>query len=323
MFKKIINFIETHNLIKPHDKIIVGLSGGPDSVFLLLFLRNISYKFNLEIIGAHLDHEWRDNSYLDLELCKKLCESNNINLISKKASEIKLEKKLKSGSKEDLGRLLRRQFFQNLLKSYNANSIALAHHYDDQIETFFIRLIRGSTISGLASIKAKNGPYIRPLLSIDKSEILDYLEKNNIQYIKDYTNEEDLYLRNRIRKIIPEFQKADKRFKTNFAKTLDNINKTNNFLEKLTQEKFTEIYKIMNNIIYIDKNKFLKVEDFLKSRILILWFIKEQVEFVPSEKLFEEILRFIMQVNPKSNKHTIYSSWSICKKQKFIFIEKN
>lgn len=314
------SFVESHNLIKPHDTIILGLSGGPDSVFLLYFLKNLQQEFNLTIIAAHLDHEWRTKSHLDNIFCKNLADSLDITYISTKASDIKLIKKT-SGSKEELGRLLRRQFFQDLANKYNAQSIALAHHADDQQETFFIRLLRGASISGLAGIRPKHGLYIHPLLNIKKQEIINYLNNNNIKYLEDYTNNLDIYLRNKIRNYtIPALRYCDSRFDINFAKTLDNIQQTEDFLVRITNSTFKEITQEQDNIIILDINKFLSCDKFLYTRLILLWLCKAQVYFVPSTALFKEILKFLKQKD--SGKHLMYNKWHIIKRKNLAFIEK-
>src|SRR3990172_2797015 len=127
---------------------------------------------------------------------------------------------------------MRRFFFESLVKEYNATSIALGHHADDQMETFFMRLIRGAQISGLIGMKPKNKLYIRPLLSISKAEIVNYLDENNISYMIDSTNQSDAFLRNRIRNAaIPTLKQADPRFENQFQRTLGNLQETESFLE--------------------------------------------------------------------------------------------
>lgn len=187
LFEKVKTLSRANNLFKQNDKIIVGLSGGPDSVFLLHFLLHIKNEYNLELIAAHLDHQWRDNSNIDAKFCADLCANLNVTFISEKAENLTPSKKF-NGSKEEFARNLRRSFFENLLKKFEANSIALAHQKDDQIETFFLRLYRGTSLAGLTGIKIKNENYIRPLLNTNKSEILDMLHANNIKYVIDPTN---------------------------------------------------------------------------------------------------------------------------------------
>ncbi len=163
-----------------------------------------------------------------------------------------------NGSQEEYGRRLRRHFFEQILREYNADSVALAHHAQDQEETFFIRLIRGSSLTGLTSIKPKNGPYIRPLLETPKAEILAWLHTNNIPYALDKTNESPDYLRNRIRlNVLPALRICDERFEANFLTTLNRLKTTEDFLERLTQkafEKITTKHIAKNNIAHSESS---------------------------------------------------------------------
>ncbi len=169
--KDLLSTIQAYNekkgLIHDGARIIIGLSGGPDSVFLLHALAQLRTTRKLFLVAAHLDHEWRTESAQDMQFCKTLAESYAIPFVAKKISQLSLSYK-SNGSKEEYGRKARRFFFESLAQEYNADAIALAHHADDQQETFFIRLMRGATVSGLYGMKPKDGLYIRPLLSIKK-----------------------------------------------------------------------------------------------------------------------------------------------------------
>jgi tRNA(Ile)-lysidine synthase len=296
----------------------LGLSGGPDSIFLLHVLNEFKKNHNFELIAAHLDHEWRSNSHLDVVLCQKTCEVLNVTFITRKASELGATFKFK-GSKEEQARNLRRYFFTNLRTELNADRVALAHHLIDQEETFLIRLIRGTTLSGLTSMKAIEDLYIRPLLEIKKTEILDYLKEHNIAYIIDYTNESQDFLRNRIRKnIITELQKVDSRFDDNFLRTLIKLQETEEFLEKLVEQKFIEI---SDPDLTINLTKLFSLDSFLINKIIFHWLYKSKVKFELTEKFIQEIVRFLKQ--PRSATHTLHQDWSIEKKKNLAKIIKS
>ena len=139
--------------------VVVGLSGGPDSICLLHYLYKLKKQQNLHIIAAHLDHEWQESSKIAVQTCSDICNALDITLVSKKLSELKFESKW-NGSQEELGRKMRRFFFESVAQEYQASSIALAHHQQDQHETFFIRLLRGSSLTGLTGMKEKDGLYV-------------------------------------------------------------------------------------------------------------------------------------------------------------------
>lgn len=306
-------YITDHNLIAPGNTIVVGLSGGPDSVFLLHILSQIRHAYDLKLIAAHLDHEWRDNSEQDMLFCKEVAQHLDISFESAKLSELPLPKQPK-GSKEEVGRNARRLFLESVAKEHTADAIALGQHLCDQEETFFIRLIRGSTLTGLTCMKPKDGLYIRPLLEVKKKEILDYLDAHGIAYVKDPSNELDLFLRNRIRKhVIPAIRNADSRFDQNFLRTLHSIQAAEKYLTGITTNTFTSIADQVDGTWHLDTKKLFALDPFLQYRILLHWLITADVPFVPSESFLDEIMRFLHQ--PASKTHAIHDRWSIVKKR--------
>lgn len=322
MLKKIEQNLQKIINLENKPKIILGLSGGPDSIFLFLFLNKLAQENKIELICAHLNHEWRPEANLDVEFCKNLCKQNNIKFIAGKASELEIAIKF-NGSLEEIGRKLRRYFFNKVLQQENANYIALAHHLQDQQETFFWRIIRGTTLKGLSGMKMLQKPYLRPLLNIEKKEILEYLDRNNVKYLIDYTNDSDKYLRNRIRKyVLPALEKVDARFSKKFLTTLNFLQEEEEFLNKITEDNFNNIFKINNNIInnkYTGNlSEFKKLDIILQKRILIYWLDKEKVKFAPSNNFLLEILRFLN--NPNGGKHKINQDFSIIKKQNLFKI---
>ena len=240
MFDKIEKSIK--DILKEKPKIVLGLSGGPDSVFLFHFLQKLAQENKIELIAAHLDHGWRKESAQDVKFCQDLCKAHNVQLFATHANDLSLDLKF-DGSQEELGRKLRRHFFEKISKEQNANFIALAHHLQDQQETFFWRIIRGTSLTGLSCMKTVNDLYLRPLLNINKSEILDFLKTNKIKYLEDITNLSENYLRNRIRKyVLPAMQKSDDRFDQKFASTLKHLQEENDFLKRLTAIFFDQIF---------------------------------------------------------------------------------
>ncbi len=313
LFKKLEN--ELQYIFNKKPKIILGLSGGPDSVFLFYFLNKLHKENKIELIAVNLDHEWRKESALDTEFCKNLCEQNNIKFIGKKASELQLNLKF-NGSMEDIGRKLRQHLFKQVLVEENAHYVALAHHMQDQQETFFWRIIRGTTLNGLTCMKYDEPPFIRPLLNIEKKDILDYLNSNNIKYLIDQSNNSDKYLRNRIRKyVIPQLELVDPRFTQKFASTLKHLQDEEDFLNKLTQKTFDFIFKYseVHKKFVGNLKEFIELDLVLQKRVLIYLFNKEKVKFNPSDSLLNEILRFLK--NKNGGKHKINENFCIFKKQ--------
>ena len=313
-------FINEHNLINEGSTIIIGLSGGPDSVALLSVLKKLQPQYNLQLIAAHLDHQWRTDSAQDVTFCKNLADKLDVTFITAKAEDINLpplKRKKASGSQEELGRLLRRSFFEGLAEH---NAIALGHHYNDQQETFFLRMIRGASIAGLAAMKPRQGIYIRPLLDCTKQELLDYLTAENLNYLEDETNKDPKYLRNAIRhQVIPVLKDCDARFDASFHRTLKNIQSTDAYIERITQDTFSTITTQSQDTLHLNKEQFLATDPFLHHRLLVTWLCKEQVPFTPTTAFFNEIMRFM---NNQGKEHKVHTSWKLVKQAGMISIEK-
>lgn len=305
LFEHISRYCHEHNLFTPGSTIIVGLSGGPDSVFLLHYLAGLRQEKNLTLIAAHLDHGWRAESGHDAQFCQDLATRYQVPFILRHLKDMSVSFKVN----EELGRNARRTFFKSVAKEYNAQAIALAHHADDQMETFFLRLIRGASLTGLAGMKPKDGLYIRPLLNVNKQEILDYLQKHKIPYLIDPSNQLDEFLRNRIRNsVIPTLKACDNRFEKNFASTHAKLVETEEFLQQLATEK---LQQIMSKNRELDIPQLLALHPVLRNRILINWLIIHKAPFTPSQGLLEEIIRFLE--NTKSKAHTLYQKWQLFK----------
>jgi len=318
----IFEFIEQQKLIKKESTVVVGLSGGPDSVFLLHLLANMrdAGKFKT-LIAAHLDHEWRTDSHKDVAFCAQMAKKHNVLLAVRKISELAISSKF-NGSQEEAGRNARRFFFENVKKEYDADLIALGHHAQDQQETFFIRLLRGATLTGLAGMQPKRGCYIRPLLQTNKTDILDFLHKNKIPYLTDPSNQSDKFLRNRIRNnLFPQLHKTDSRFATKLSQTMDDLGQTEQLLQQLTLQAFETVSTKTATGFSLDTEKLFSLHPILYKRVLMHWLCVQQVPFPASKGFFEEMVRFLQ--GPVGGNHQLHKTWKIVKKQKSASICSN
>lgn len=315
----------TNRLISPQDirpyisansTLIVGLSGGPDSVCLLHLLAQLKDNLNLKIIAAHLDHGWRQESTSDAIWCQDWCNAMNIPIVVQTASSLAYEPKY-NGSKEDLGRKLRRHFFESVAQKYQAQAIMLAHHLDDQIETFFIRLLRGSSTAGLTSMKQQDGLYLRPLLLFSKQEILHYLATHELSFLVDASNQSNAFLRNRIRNdLLPTLSTIDSRWPHTIPNCINQLQQTNDFVESQAQSVRTAIASPINhNMINIDA--FLKQHIVIQHKIVLTLMIEQQIPFTPSTGLFSEIIRFLKST--KHSQHVFLQTYLIIKKQGYFY----
>lgn len=217
-----LNTIKDNNLIEKGDKIVVGVSGGPDSITLLYCLNKYKEKLGYEIVVAHINHLIRKDSTEDEQFVENVCEKMGIKCYVKRAEVEKIAKEQKKGS-EEVGRKIRYDFFDIIAKKENANKIAIAHNMNDNAETMLLNIIRGSGMQGLEGIQAEEyGKYIRPLINCSREDIEEYCEKYNLQPRIDSTNKENIYRRNIIRnKLLPEIKELN----PNIVQSLSNLSK--------------------------------------------------------------------------------------------------
>ena len=205
------NFLDTikeNNLINKGDVIVVGVSGGPDSITLLTCLNKFKDYFEIKIICAHINHLIRKDSTEDEQYVENMCKNMGIKCYVKRADVEKIAKEQKKGS-EEVGRKIRYDFFDEVARKENANKIAIAHNMKDNAETMLLNIIRGSGLTGLEGIQAEEyGKYIRPLINCTREEIEEYCEKNNLQPRIDSTNKENIYRRNIIRNKLLQIGRA-------------------------------------------------------------------------------------------------------------------
>ncbi len=318
--EKIENYITRHFLIEQHSTIIIGLSGGPDSVFLLHALKSLQEKYNLTLIAAHLNHEWRPEANAEEELCRTLAQKLDIPFVSTKLSSLSTQKKYR-GSKEEYARNMRRHFLEQVLREHNGDNIALGHHAQDQQETFFIRLIRGTSLAGLTSMYPRQDLYIRPLLEINKLEILQWLTEHNIAYAIDQSNESDNYLRNRIRKqVIPALAQCDERWNNNFLATINRLKEDDALLNDIATSTLNTLIIKKDNDEAFDVKKFAAAHSSLHHRVIMLWLIRNNVQFPVTQAFLDEIIRFLF--HERGGKHVVHREWMLVKKQNKVWIEK-
>jgi tRNA(Ile)-lysidine synthase len=204
LVKKVQNTIFQYNLFKRGAKIVLAVSGGPDSVCMLDILAKLAPKYGLKLIIAHINYGLRGrDSGADEKLVRNLAKKYNLEILVLNAKN-----KIKKNRTENHLRDVRYDFFEKIKKKNNFDLIVVAHNADDQAETYLMRLIRGSGLQGLSAMQFKNGKIIRPLLETSRKEILEYLKRNKLDWRLDKTNLESKFLRNKIRnKLIPYLEK--------------------------------------------------------------------------------------------------------------------
>jgi tRNA(Ile)-lysidine synthase len=210
MFKEeVLNTIKKYNLIEPNDKLVLGVSGGPDSIAMLNVLNEIrKNEISFDIIVAHINHGIRENAKIDEQFVKDFCKKIGVRCYVLNANVVELAKKEKRGL-EETGRSVRYNFFNAILKQTNSNKIAIAHNANDNVETIIMNIVRGSGLSGLKGIEPQNGIYIRPLIEIQRNVIEEYCEEEKLNPRHDESNDDNSYTRNKIRNIAIPYIKQE------------------------------------------------------------------------------------------------------------------
>lgn len=274
MEQKVLNTIKKYNLIENGDRVVVGVSGGPDSISLLHILNKFCKNkiLNFEIIVCHVNHQIREEANDDEEYVREYCEKNNIKFYAKRIDVIKYANNNKMGL-EEAGRKIRYDFFDEILEKEYANKIAIAHNKNDKAETIIMNIIRGSGISGLKGIEPiRDNKYIRPIIECERTEIEKYAKENNLNPRIDKTNFENDCTRNKIRNIVLPYIK--KEFNSNIVETMNRLSnlatETDEYIQKKVIENYKEI-KIEENSknIVLDLKKFNKIDMLIRKRILI------------------------------------------------------
>lgn len=272
MLNTVQTYMQEHNMVSSGDRIVIGVSGGADSVCLFYVFLKLKAMFDLTLFVVHVNHGIRGNEADEDEAyVKMICEENKVAFTALKA-DIPSIASAEGLSEEEAGRNIRYQAFYECFNKNGCNKIAIAHNRNDNAETILFNLFRGSGIKGLIGIRANRDEIIRPLLCVGRDEIEDFLEKNHISFRTDRTNLTDDYSRNKIRHRIISFAQEEINSKAiehiiHAANQLDEINR---YLEKNVSIAYDKvvIYREQKELFEIDSEK-LKLEDLVIQKGII------------------------------------------------------
>lgn len=275
---KVIDFLVNEVKLKDGDTIVLGNSGGPDSMCLLTILLRLREKYHLSIVSAHVNHNVRSESAAEKEFLMNYCKDNNVGF------ETMTIERYGDDNFHNQARKIRYNFFNDVVKKYDANYLMTAHHGDDLVETILMRMVRGSTLKGYSGFEKilDNGTFktVRPLVFITKDEALKFDEENNIPYVIDKSNFKGKYTRNRYRmNILPFLKEEDPKVHEKFLKFSETLNEYDNFINNEIKRTIGRVYK--NN--KIDVAKYRELDPLIQKKII----------YVILEEIYKEDLMVI------------------------------
>lgn len=283
---KIIISIEHYNLLNKNknNKVILALSGGPDSMFLLNVLFKLKENFSIEIIPVHINHMIREGSYEESVWLKKYVKDRfGLDLLLFSSNVLTLAEKWKKGI-EETGRIVRQKILKHVFGKYKADFIATGHNLDDQVETVLFRMIRGTGIKGILSMNPKDGIIIRPLLFIKKSEILDELKRDNLQSINDISNADMKYTRNLIRhSLLPMMEKININAKKHIFDLVVDLSEIHKYIEETVNGLIKKYLLFDWENFHVYDSKFLN-----ENKYIVLELIKKMFGRISGTDLFIE-----------------------------------
>ncbi len=288
--QKVLKFIDEKNLIEKNDKVLIGLSGGPDSVFLLHLLKKYSKKLKIFLGALHINHLLRGKEAdMDEKFCKELCKELSVQFYSVRKN-IKAVASKEKISTEEAGRKVRYKEFEKFLVKGGYTKITTAHNSDENSETVLLNLIKGSGLQGLSGIPPLRDNIVRPLLVLTKQEIINYLEYNKLKYRTDLTNFTDDAERNFLRnKVIPLIkERLNPSFSSTILKSSEVFRNINNIIKKKTDEAADKLVSKKENYISISLPELNKIETEYRSEVLRYIFKKEfdiQISFDDCNKI--------------------------------------
>ena len=273
--EKVLKTIQRYNMLEDGDEVVIGVSGGPDSMTLLNILNNLKEKLNINLYVAHINHMIRKEADEETEYVKDFCAKINVEFFAKKIRVEEEAKKQKIGT-EEAGRNIRYKFLEEVAKKVGANKIATAHNSNDNAETVLMNIIRGTSVSGLKGIdKVRDGKFIRPIIECSRDEIEEYCKEQNLNPKYDKTNDENIYTRNKIRNMLIPFLK--KEFNPNIVDGINRLSQIateeEQFINK-TVEKEYERLKIgadnrEENQVILDLKEFNKLDYVIKAKLIL------------------------------------------------------
>ena len=314
--RRILNFIQDNSLLVKGDKILLALSGGPDSVFAFNFLVKFSIKIGVTFYAMHINHNLRGEASDSDELfCKQLCAENNIDLFVHSVNIAPGKRSLEEAAREIRYSVLNREADQN-----NFTKILTAHNSDDNTETIFLNLIKGCGVKALSGIPIKRGKVIRPFLCVTKYEILEFLNENGIAYRIDSSNYDSKFERNYLRnEILPKIrQNINPNLNQSVFNTSGIVRNFYSLHEKSVSDLYKKYIKKVSGSIIV-KNTLFEENNFLRGEVLKKVF-KEELGIEFNRKNFGILIS--LNNNQVGKGNPLSGGWFVTKERNFLELRK-
>jgi len=309
MLHSFLTYIAKEYLFKSHEKVLLTISGGSDSIVMC----DLFHKAGLSFAVAHCNFQLRGSeSDEDEAFVKELANKYKVTFHTIKFGTAAYTKKNKR-STQVAARELRYEWFEKIRKQYNYHYIATAHHSDDSVETFFINLLRGTGISGLHGILPKNNLIIRPMLFCDKTDIINYAKKNKLSYREDSSNASDKYVRNKIRHhVIPVLKEINSQLESTIKNNIAHLRDVELIYKN-------EIERQRKKIVTQEKNNTLiSIKSLNKLSASVTYLYEFLKPFNFNETIVDEITNAL---NAESGKQFFSPTHRLVKDREFLIIE--
>lgn len=286
--EKIEKTIRKYNLIVAEDKLVIGVSGGPDSIALL----NVLYELGYNICVAHVNHGLRENAINDQKYVQDFCDERKIPCYIKEVKLLEIESDMTT---EELGRKIRYDFFFEIAEKESCTKIVTAHNANDNAETVLMNMIRGTGLSGLKGIGASRENIVRPLIETTRADIEKYCDENNLNPCHDESNDEAVYTRNKVRlEVIPYIEEnINSNVINNINRMAELVAMDEEFIRKNVETAYKEcLISQAENKVVCNLRKFNKLDNVIKRRLIIKFISKALGNVKDIEKVhIEDILK--------------------------------
>lgn len=296
-YSQFVKFIDQNKLIKSGDRVVVAVSGGPDSVCLLYLLRELKSERDIDIVVAHYNHSLRGKDAVrDEEFVKDLAEKWGIQFVCERARKGQIKG-------EEAARNLRYKFLEKVRGERGGESIAVAHNKGDLAETLLLNLVRGTGVRGLKSIAVKRDRIIRPLLFAQRQNIEKFLQDQGVKFRLDKTNDSPTFSRNFVRlKIMPLLKTLNPKVLDAFERTASVAKEYDDFVHENANVQLDKILDSKSSEMIVDRGKFIQLSPIIQSEIIRMLAQKFGVKSDFSAIHVEEILEMIKKNIGKKHK---------------------